>query len=111
MPEILMDLDGNILTSDQIKKMMETKQGCALIKEYTISALMAYTAQQMMNYLFELDKKATDLTFNEMQDLCNVGYFCLKKPDWKKIEAFLVDACRESKKIFDKEDYEKYMVC
>ena len=88
--EILMDMTtGRLLYREEIEAMAKDPSQREMLKSYMISAKVALAAQSALDYLNELDKKPSELTAQEIQDLCNVLFFCIRFEKWDKVEEYL----------------------
>lgn len=89
---LLMDLEGRLLYREDIEELLKTDKGKALLKEYMLSGKIAYAAQELFNYLTELDKKPSEMTSDEIQNCCQVVYWSIKYAKWDAVEKYLRQA-------------------
>lgn len=89
---IISDLEGRLLTKQEVEELYRSDEGKALLKEYMLSGKIAYAANQAFTYLCELDIFKRDMTYDEIQEICNVLYYSIKYVKWNAIEQFLVES-------------------
>lgn len=90
--EFLTDNEGRLLTKQEIEELYKSEEGKALLKEYMLSAKIAFAANNAFAYLCELDIFKRDLSYDELQELCNVIYYCIKYSHWIDVEKFLMES-------------------
>ena len=97
MVDYLLDHSGRLLTSKEISEMIKDDKGKLLVKEYCISAKIAHAVQQTLDYLLELDKRPSEMTYDDIQKVCAVLYNDFRYTKWDKIEKYLVEISKEAK--------------